>query len=370
MSLKFRYKDLMHDELAPRRDQDALTYHAGVKQRAYEMMVAYSRYKKRMRLIDDEGDTNATKAVDRTHLTRDELRAFQQGMINTVKSLYLDSQFIHPPSLTLNNPQPMLEAFVEGSKHLSRTITWRDTADGFLKLPLELQEMICNFFPVAFYGFLARRSHPALDLSLVCRSWSKRFRPAFFAKLCLRNSADVQFLHGVLSSPLSSWLAPFVKSLIINPEVPSQATAVLHPILGNLTSLSIDPYFISYHNAPRPSLLYWRLGWSSLKFLTRLKFRGVTFPSVCIFMDIIRAFKMLRQLELLDSNWGFTAAMEPDRFLRLGRRILALPSLVFSCGVSSVYSSLSVPEAGSFSAITIVQSAVVSSLVRSRILCS
>lgn len=269
------------------------------------MMAAYARYKEafRTRQAADEDKTDNRKPPGRMQLTRDELHAFQRGISSATNSLLF-------PPIWLPHAERIADAFEEGSERLSRTVFWYGTVDGFHKLPLELLDAIFIFLPAHSSSDIRGQYS---DFSVVCQSWAKRLRPRLFRKLSLRDIADVQFLHAVLSSPLSRWLAPFVENLTVARHVPALATAGLHHILGCVTSLSINNYvYLDLdQNRRLPSLTHWRIGWSSLKSITLLTFRNVTFTSFRIFLEITRAFKMLRHLRMIWSSWSNPRGIEP-----------------------------------------------------------
>lgn len=109
------------------------------------------------------------------------------------------------------------------------------TAEVLSNLPAELYDIIVAH--LSDDG--ATSTHAVSNLSLVSRSWARRFRPYLFRTLHLHSSADIQFLRKIVCSPLSQDLSQHIEVISIQTEGFPIATSLLYQVLPSLTDIHL-----------------------------------------------------------------------------------------------------------------------------------
>lgn len=171
-------------------------------------------------------------------------------------------------------------------------------------LPPEIYSMIVAHLRDCDPFFDANAKKTISVLSIISRSWARRFRPLLFHTVHLRSSTDVQFLYNMLRSPLSRDLSHHIEVLSVLTEDFALATSHLIYSLRSLKELRLESYGAGRNPQELPSFpMRLRLGMSSLRKLSSFSLTGCTFHSFRAVMVFIKAFPHLESLSLLNVYW-------------------------------------------------------------------
>lgn len=174
--------------------------------------------------------------------------------------------------------------------------------------------------------------HQLCTLSLVCRHWANRIRPALFEQRVLRTSADVHFLLNVIRSPLSGWLAHHITHVEFEHRSIDPMPILWRALSRSLTSVKSLAVSCKtgYNDEDVPPLFPFVLRPcpSSLEQLTQLHLRRCRFSGFSVLFRMLGALSRLEEIELHRVTWktpcefnkppSCTAAFQFLRYLRVG----------------------------------------------------
>ena len=199
------------------------------------------------------------------------------------------------------------------------------------KIPIDILNMVSDYINI---GSSSKATYA--QLSLVCKSWARLFRPLLFRSLILGATGHVAFLGCVLRSQTSSWLA-----IHINHVTFAGSLAILQPMavelllcrLRHLKTLAMLCDARSERLA-FPLTLSLRLGLSKLAFLTSISFLDIHFRSHSILLRLLGSCQGLESLSLTRVTWD--GAPDPNR---LPPHIPSLPRIqsVHASGLSQYW---------------------------------
>lgn len=150
-------------------------------------------------------------------------------------------------------------------------------------------------------------------MSLTCRSWAKRFRPALFSRLVLRSNADVGFIYCALRTPVSAWLAPHIHAVDLNGFPNPSCEMFCSKLVGMLPSVRE----LNYSIGNRGTTKHPPMGSIALRMsrqhqqLTHFSLEHYRFPSFSVFLRLLGDMQSLQHLIVFHLTWN-TDVTEPD----------------------------------------------------------
>lgn len=223
-------------------------------------------------------------------------------MSRNVDQIYTPSTMFDPFSPWLDEPAIFAAMPISSQTSLHTDAKKQQPLTGYSKLPHEIKELIIDKLQPD-----RRTSKSVLDsiLSLVCWSWSWKFRPRLYELLKLHSIDDCRTLATILRSPTSRWLRNHVYIIELQPVCLPHSRAWV-PLLQQLPFLhKITAASISGRDGVQPHLFmrcaHIKSAWRSLRALT---LESIRFPSFSSLLRTLGDMPFLEDISLCAVTWS------------------------------------------------------------------